>query len=506
LASALLTALSLGIPHAAPAGSGSQFADLLLGQARAAWNECTRRMNAIVAAEPKSGIGAAGQLAARLSQLTTAFGGGFRALPQVATSPPDLLARAAAATAVDRTDAGQAPEAWIYKVGHIHSSIGDLLDAWCGAEAMGNGTPLAVAPAQLPLPPVGKTRPWVGQRFGEEPHRANTLSLVFLGASAPASSPMCALLVADWIEVIPSDSEVTAVAYHYDAPTAQAPQSILLAVPARMEATEWTYADLLSTVNAVIDLAHARTVDYADLPGLARLVLPAAYFRNPDQQTAALPATLPPSYLQPVPHADITSVDPVRIIQGKTGDVTVHGSNFAVVKPTDFSVDGDGVTITSGSIDPGGALATLHASVAANATPSARHVHVSSSVSPLASVTVAPTPRATYCDTVQLTQQLFEVIQRVTVTGVGLSGAAVSLTGYDLSPAVVTADTTVLVTVTIPASTYDPNTDGDGRGDSPSYKPRAARQPRHRTVDLKLTVTPTGGDAATFDIKLDTIS
>ena len=60
-------------------------------------------------------------------------------------------------------------------------------------------------------------------------------------------------------------------------PDAQAPQCILLAVPARRDTTTWSYADLAATVTAARDLAHIRGVDYADLPAPARLVLPSIY-------------------------------------------------------------------------------------------------------------------------------------------------------------------------------------------------------------------------------------
>jgi hypothetical protein len=504
LSAALLRAVALGIPDSAPAGYGAGFTAQLLGQARAAWNECSRRMNAIKALDPLPGTAAPAVLAARLSQLQAAFGGGFRALPRVTTNPPDLLAKAVAATAVNLTDAGQTLEAWIYKVSRVHPSLADLLDTWCASEALQAAAPLALTAGQLPLPASGSTNPWVGQPFTGDPPAANTLSLVMAGGAAPATGPMSVLFVADWVEVIPSQKEVTAVAYHYDAPTAQAPQSILLAVPARADASLWTYADLLATITTGLDLAHARSVDYPDLPGLARLVLPAAYFRNPDEGHSAIPASLPSTYLQQIPKtASISGVDPVTIVQGAQGVITLHGANFTQLTAAAFTVNGVGVTVNGGSINSD-TSSTLLVSVDVNAPTGTRNVRLGAAVSSDSHVTIAPQPRATYCNTVQLSQALSDVTKTITVTGRGLTGANVTLTpAAGLTWTVTTADSQVLITVHIPASQYDPNADGDPAGDHVHGQP--PRQPRHELIHLTLAVTPIGGPVATFGINLDTI-
>ena len=45
------------------------------------------------------------------------------------------------------------------------------------------------------------------------------------------TQPLAGLLVDEWVEIVPSAQETTAIAFQYDPPDAFAPQAILLAVP-----------------------------------------------------------------------------------------------------------------------------------------------------------------------------------------------------------------------------------------------------------------------------------
>ena len=223
LGAALVTAVMLGIPAAAPAGAGAAYLETLVSQARGAWSEIYQRQSAIAALEPQASADPATQLAARLAQLAAAFGGGFCALPQVTTSPAGLLAQAAALTAAGAADPGQEPGAWLVKVSRVHQPVADLLDACCAAEALGTGPRLTLTVAQLPLPAPSAagaapaTVPWAGLPFTSSPPAANSLSLVMV--QPPPTGTLSALLAADWVEVIPSQAETTGLTYHYAART-----------------------------------------------------------------------------------------------------------------------------------------------------------------------------------------------------------------------------------------------------------------------------------------------
>jgi translation elongation factor EF-G len=78
-----------------------------------------------------------------------------------------------------------------------------------------------------------------------------------------------------WTEVIPAPTEQTGVAFHYDDPSAEAPQAILLAVPP-VHAEQWDLASLVATLHETLDLAKVRAVDSELLGPLAQL-LPAIF-------------------------------------------------------------------------------------------------------------------------------------------------------------------------------------------------------------------------------------
>jgi hypothetical protein len=536
LAAALLQAMLLGVPAAAPAGTGAAALPTLVNQARAARAEIARRQAAVTALEPSAGTVPAAELTARLSQLRAAFGAGFRALPVITTNPAGLIAQAAALTATVTADLGQGPDAWLVKAGRVHQPVADLLTACSAAEALGSGPPLAVTIAQLPVPQPGAPGTaaipalWAGLPFAGDPPAANTLSLVMAAAAPPVGS-FSALVVTTWDETIPSKRQIAGLTYHYDAPAAQAPQCVLLAVPAVAGTATWSYAELAATVTAAWQLAHIRGVDYADLPGAARVVLPAAYFADaqvaaPGPWAPALAAVnVPASYTIQTPPAEITNVTPPSVMQGQTVSLTVTGVNFAPSDPLPgtppLTSQSFAVTTADGSygdvsLTLGGTITDtqvpLVASADLRATPGPRNLTVGA-FSLANCLTVVPRPLAIGCDTAQLAQQIGRsVTQVITVTGQAFGNPAVTLTGSNLVSCQLTSATAtqLTVTVTIAGWTWPGNPLlARLRPEIPPHPvppPPPYRPPRHVPVNLWLNVTPApNAPVNTFQIVLDEI-
>jgi len=107
---------------------------------------------------------------------------------------------------------------------------------------------------------------------------AGTVSVVLAGALAKPAAKLAALLVDDWIEIVPGTVQDTSVLFQLDAPTATAPQSVLLALPAD-PTRPWTADRIERVVLETLALAKERAVD-ADLPGAppAGHFLPALLF------------------------------------------------------------------------------------------------------------------------------------------------------------------------------------------------------------------------------------
>jgi len=336
-------------------------------------------------------------------------------------------------------------------------------------------------------------------------------------ALAPPAGTLCGLLLADWVEVIPNSSEITGLTYHYAGPDAQAPQSILLAVPASPGMTVWTYGDLVNTVASARDLAHVRGVDYEDLPAAARQVLPAAYFANPPVpppgpwSPALADLSVPGSYLsQAVGGIEISSVSGGPLEQAKSAQIVVAGTNFAPtavsagqLPPSAFSVSGSGVTVTSGTVS--NTQATLTVAVDPQAAPGPRSLTAGTYT--LANcLTIAPQPRAISCDTTKLSQGSAAITQLIMVTGQAMTQATVAsasgsaLVTWHLASA---SASELTITATIAAAYVSPP--GDEPVGGPVDKPVGV-PPVHFGVALTLTIQPAPGEPAnTFPITLDSM-
>jgi hypothetical protein len=103
-----------------------------------------------------------------------------------------------------------------------------------------------------------------------------------------ADTPIAGLLVDEWAEFVPDPFQTAAIGFHYDAPGARPPQSILLALPPRANQENWTFDDVVDVVHEARDLATLRAVRPRDLEGGLGVLLPANYL--PQNYTDDLPS------------------------------------------------------------------------------------------------------------------------------------------------------------------------------------------------------------------------
>jgi len=163
---------------------------------------------------------------------------------------------------------------WEQRSARVHAGVA----AWRRLSLYATALGRAVAPAgvaQLPHVPGAR---WVGLPFAAESDRpaSGRISIVMHREDAPAVAKEWVGFVADrWSEVIPSACEVTGLAFHYDDAGAEAPQTVLIAVPPPA-AKRWDLATLVDTLHETMDLAKIRAVD-GDLLGELGQLLPAAY-------------------------------------------------------------------------------------------------------------------------------------------------------------------------------------------------------------------------------------
>ena len=108
-----------------------------------------------------------------------------------------------------------------------------------------------------------------------------------LDALSP-NSALAGLVCDEWPEFVPDPFQTAAIAFHYDAPGARPPQSIVLALPPRVGQDNWHFDDVLDVIHEAWDLARLRGVKPLDLEGSLGLVLPGNYL--PQNYTGVLPS------------------------------------------------------------------------------------------------------------------------------------------------------------------------------------------------------------------------
>ncbi len=179
---------------------------------------------------------------------------------------------------------------WCSRVSMVRPGAKRLHYALTAAEAAGGQVSLRFVVAQLPYQAGDR---WVALPFpaGRRPS-GSRISLAVAATTAPNMLVAVAGLVADeWVEVVPNPTQVTGIAVDYTAPSASAPQAIVLAI-APDPSSDWTPATLEATVSQALDIAKIRAVDPESLDEVGHF-LPALYFAaNLNGDTAATDFTI----------------------------------------------------------------------------------------------------------------------------------------------------------------------------------------------------------------------
>jgi hypothetical protein len=74
------------------------------------------------------------------------------------------------------------------------------------------------------------------------------------------TNPLCGIIIDDWTEVIPNESETTGVAFHYDQPNSEPPQTMLLVTPPQHQG-HWLWKDVEDALDETLELAKKRGVE-----------------------------------------------------------------------------------------------------------------------------------------------------------------------------------------------------------------------------------------------------
>ena len=268
---------------------------LVVARGRALWKEISARRDAAPAPtaldKDNQPVPNGTQARLALDRIKAIVGKDFPLLPRFTLG---AYANEAAATLGDRRsllgidDLGNddvVMAGWLPKLGCVREATARLADVLSAAEALGASTGYESAASDFKLMqfPRDAAAHWVALPPAADQVLRGVVAVV---AHAPAAldgiaadDALAGLYIDEWTESIPDTEETTGMGFHFDAPGARPPQSILLAVPADTSADAWTLDALLGTVKEALALAKLRAVRPQDLEGLG-LILPGIFLSN----------------------------------------------------------------------------------------------------------------------------------------------------------------------------------------------------------------------------------
>jgi hypothetical protein len=157
---------------------------------------------------------------------------------------------------------------WLYGVARVREKMDHIEQVILWAEAFKDQV-FDLTPVQLPyLEPYC----WLALEFGvtdgqdEEEFKKvlhendHLLYTAYYQKSIDITGAQCGLLIDEWTEVIPIEKGTTGIAFHYDRPDSEAPQSMLLAVSPQLQ-ENWKWNDLVDAINETLDEAKLRAVE-----------------------------------------------------------------------------------------------------------------------------------------------------------------------------------------------------------------------------------------------------
>lgn len=223
-----------------------------------------------------------------IKRIQLSLGPDFRVLPRfVSANRTELAATFGDSLALQAQDA-MASVHWFQGVAQVRDGAGRLATSLSYAEALAGSAAMRFTVGQLPRQSTDR---WIALPLdpAADATRPRVSLVVHLPSAFDAAAPMAGLLVDEWVEAVPTARETIGVAFHYDAPGAHAPQSILLAVPPDAR-PRWELETLEAIVQETLELAKLRSVDPAALAGDAEYghLLPALYVAyNPAGDTVS---------------------------------------------------------------------------------------------------------------------------------------------------------------------------------------------------------------------------
>jgi hypothetical protein len=155
-------------------------------------------------------------------------------------------------------------EEWLTGVARVREQARAWEQVAVHAEAFGRAD-LRLTPLQFPYVPGDH---WLALPFPEDAvlDRDRLLYTASLPAGFDPAARLCGLLLDEWTEVIPGRSEDTGIAAHFERPSSEPPQALLLVTPATQTGA-WDWPEVTGALDDTLALARKRAVEPEDVDG-----------------------------------------------------------------------------------------------------------------------------------------------------------------------------------------------------------------------------------------------
>ena len=210
-----------------------------------------------------------------LARLRIVFGKAFVVLSRFTPANGAELEQALADSAKVQGGDPMVSTTWFQRMARVREGVTRLYAALSYSEALKTGEKMKLTIAQLPYDADDR---WVGLPLQAGKNLPGGKLSLAVQSTAPVDvrRPLAGLLIDEWVEVVPSAKETTAISFQYDQPNAAPPQTILVAVPPQVD-LPWTVWSLQQVLLETLDLARIRAVD-PDVLNEVGHYLPALYF------------------------------------------------------------------------------------------------------------------------------------------------------------------------------------------------------------------------------------
>jgi hypothetical protein len=277
----IIRSAGYGVAGAVPlsaAGASPSDRQTLIAQAISIQKELTQRVEQLTVLVSGFNSSTATVEARRdhaLARLRIVFGKQFIVLPRFTAANAEELEKALADSTKILDGDPFVSTTWFKRMARVRDGVSRLNATLNYSEALKTGEKLKLNIAQLPHSTDDR---WVGLPLKPGKSLPGGKLSIAVQSSAPLDvrKPLAGLLIDEWVEVVPSETETTGIALQYDRPNAAPPQTILIAVPPELE-VPWTVWSLQQVLLETLDLARVRAVDPDALNEVGHY-LPALYF------------------------------------------------------------------------------------------------------------------------------------------------------------------------------------------------------------------------------------